>query len=475
MKNSKLFKALALLMAICITFSACGTNIAATIPDTEAPAQDAPVLSDQIVADKLTNTTVSEDPEKGTYREGVALVKYDGQLTQQIVEQLGCVAAEPMYAGSSWYSLTLPTGMDTVEKVKYLRELGCFEKVDYDYIMNITAEVTSANVSSNPNYDAQTNLHGTHKIPEGWEEVAKNGKHPGGSPDVVVAVIDTGVDYNHLDLRNNIWINPAEIPDNGIDDDGNGYIDDINGWNCVGDNNNPMDDNGHGTHVAGIIAAENNDQGGIGVAYNCKIMVLKAGSSSGTFNDSDIVEAVRYAYMNGASVINMSFAGTVISAALEETFKDAYNTCVLVAAAGNDAICNQPYCKDHIEQPPIPYYPAALPYVIGVMSTNADGSAPSFFTNFDHHSYNSYEYEVFAVGEAVFSTWPGNKYAYLNGTSMATPMVAGIAALLRSAYPDRETYSTKYLQSQIVNTGEILAYEKTVANAYDALTKIPAP
>ena len=488
MKN--VVKLLSVLMVLCMLLSSCAqgvVEVANAIIDTpeENGAVNSVISNSEITnvpspeQDKTENLSATTNtnnaiPEAGTYNEGVVLVKYDGEFTENVLAQLDFVSAEPLYMGSSWHTVTLGESMDTVEAVEYLNELGCFEKVDYDYIMGVTADTASAEVSGNPNYASQKN-HSVHKIPEGWEEVKKNGKHPGGSPDVIVAVIDTGVDYNHLDLRNNIWVNLAEIPDNGIDDDGNGYIDDINGWDCVGDDNDPMDDNGHGTHVAGIIAAENNKIGGVGVAYNCKIMVLKAGSSSGYFNNSDIAEAIQYAYMNGASVINMSFAGSFISFAVEEALKSAYNTCVLVAAAGNDAICNQPYCKDHITQPPTPFYPAALPYVIGVMSTNADGSAVSFFSNFDHYSYNSYEYEVFAVGEDVFSTWPGNKYATLCGTSMSTPAVAGIAALLRSAYPDRETYSTKYLQSQIVNTGTVLAWEKSIANVYDALTKLPAP
>lgn len=428
---------------------------------------------------EASKTTIGEP--KGEYNEGIALVKYDGEFTDAMVEQLGIKSATKLYNGSKWYSLTLRDATKTQESVQYFNDLGCFEAVDYDYVMGSDAETESVDVSCNPDYEKQKH-HPTHKIPEGWEEVKKNGKHPGGNSDVIVAVIDTGVDYTHLDLRNNIWINTAEIPDNGKDDDGNGYIDDVYGWDCVGNDNNPMDDNGHGTHVAGIIAAENNKIGGVGIAYNSKIMVLKAGNSSGYFNNSDIAEAIQYAYMNGASVINMSFGGSFISIAVEEALENAYNSCVLVAAAGNDGACNNLSCKtcDVVGVS----YPAALPYVIGVMSTNAEGTAVSSFSNYDHNPHNSIEYEVYAVGEAIPSCWPGNKYASLNGTSMAAPTVSGIAALLRSAYPDRNTYSTKYLQSQIVNTGTINPYnyltEKTdgdhsVANVYEALTQIPKP
>lgn len=416
----------------------------------------------------------------GKYNEGIVLVKTAGAFNEADLGDLEYVSAEPLYKGSNWYSIRLSDTDKTEEAVAYLTELGAFAAVDYDYIMS-AGTVEAIDVSSNPDYAKQQYLD-DHKIYDSWQYAADNGRNPGGSSDVVVAVIDTGVDYSHLDLRNNIWINTAEIPGNGIDDDGNGYIDDVYGWNFVGDNNDPKDDNGHGTHVAGIIAAENNDIGSVGVAYNCKVMVLKAGNSSGYFNNSDIAEAIRYAYMNGASVINMSFGGSVISMAAKDALENAYNSCILVAAAGNDSACNNLSCP--ICQNVEVAYPAALPYVIGVMSTNHDGSRVSSFSNYDHYPYGSTEYEVYAAGEAIPSCWPGNRYAMLNGTSMAAPVVSGIAALLRSYYSDREVYSTKYIQSQIVNTGTRNPYNRvtesfdtkhSVANAYEALTRLPKP
>ncbi len=430
--------------------------------------------------DISTGNTLVSSP-KGDYNEGVVLVKVKDTLDTSSFGDLEYTAVEALFDGSSWYVVTLADATATEAAVAYLSNVDAFEKVDYDYVMGVTADVSSVNVSGNPHYGKHKHHH-VHKIPEGWQHIKDNGKQPGGSNDVVVAVIDTGVDYTHLDLCNNIWVNTAEIAGNGKDDDGNGYIDDVYGWDCVGNDKDPMDDNGHGTHVAGIIAAENNDLGGVGIAYNCKIMVLKAGNSSGYFNNSDIAEAIQYAYMNGASVINMSFGGSNISVAVEEALENAYNSCVLVAAAGNDGACNNLSCQTcDIKKVS---YPAALPYVIGVMSTNADGSAVSGFSNYDHNPYNSIEYEVYAVGEGIPSTWPGNKYADLNGTSMAAPTVSGIAALLRSAYPDRETYSTKFIQSQIVNTGSQNPYNAllkttddahSVANVYEALTQLPKP
>lgn len=453
---------------------------AAPAPDGGAaatPAPDAAPAGDG--AASAAGGSLSTAP-KGTYNPGTVLVKVEDAFDSAALEGVAYTEATPLYPGSRWYTVRLAEEDATEEAVARLTAGGAFAAVDYDYVMSAGA-TDPTDVSCNPDYGKQEN-HQTHKVPDGWKYAYDHGRRPGGSSDVVVAVIDTGVDYTHLDLRNNIWVNTGEIPGNGIDDDGNGYVDDVYGWDFVGDDADPMDDNGHGTHVAGIIAAENNGIGGVGVAYNSKVMVLKAGNSSGYFNNSDIAEAIQYAYMNGASVINMSFGGSFISLSVEEALENAYNACVLVAAAGNDGACNALGCKE-CENVAVSY-PAALPYVIGVMSTNHDGTAVSSFSNYDHHPYNSIEYEVYAVGEAVPSCWPGNRYATLNGTSMAAPTVSGIAALLRSYYTDRETYSTKFIQSQIVNTGTRNPYNAvykdvdsahTVANVYEALTRLPKP
>ena len=491
MKKNYVIRLFALMLVLCTLFlNSC--DVVANVIDKFIPSDDS-------VADNTGNVDNNEEVDlgdewpnlggrdesdhggglpNGEYNEGVVLVKYTGE-DENVFSGLAIQSAEPLYDGAAWFVLELLDSTKTVEMVQAFAELDIFDYVDYDYIMD--ADGPKDEAEANPNYDDQVNL-GLSNIPHGWTQ---NGKAPGGSPDVIVAVIDTGVDYNHLDLRNNIWTNPAEIPNNGIDDDGNGYIDDVYGWDCVGNDNDPMDDNGHGTHVAGIIAAENNKEGGIGVAYNCKVMVLKAGNSSGYFNNSDIAEAIQYAYMNGASVINMSFGGSNISLAVEEALGEAYNTTILVAAAGNDSLCNNLACDVHYPAVGVSY-PAALPYVIGVMSTDKDGKHASSFSNYDHYPYDSIEYEVYAVGEGVGSTWPSNKYACLNGTSMAAPTVAGIAALLRSYYTDREVYSTKFIQSQIVNTGTVNPHiilnnehvtdtAHSVADVVEAMTKLPKP
>ena len=476
----------AIALVLCFALSGCALvfeHVASSLPTEQAIAKLPNASVEEILNANTQQSASAQKPQgdkkyapTGDYNKGVVLVKNKDGVSKSALSDISYTSVEQLYVGSSWYKITLKDNQDTEEAVKALAKTEHFEEVDYDYIMQADGEVQSIDISGNsyaPNPEHLNKL----AVQDAWQYALDNDSPAGGIADVIVAVIDTGVDYNHEDLRNNIWINTAEIPDNGIDDDGNGYVDDVRGWDCVGNDNDPMDDNGHGTHVAGIVAAENNKVGTVGVAFNCKVMVLKAGTSSGYFNNSDIVEAIQYAYMNGASVINMSFGGYSISIAVEDALMDAYNQCVLVAAAGNDSFCNNLSCPTHAPAGQVGVcYPAALPYVIGVMSCDNSGIYRSDFSNFDHKPNDSVEYEVYAPGEAIPSTWPGNKYARLNGTSMAAPTVAGIAALLRSYYTDREVYSNKYIQSQIVNTGTKSPDGLyTVADAYLALTQIPTP
>jgi len=239
-----------------------------------------------------------------------------------------------------------------------------------------------------------------------------------GSSSVVIAVIDTGVDYTHPDLAANIWTNPGEIADNRKDDDGNGYTDDIRGWNFVSDDNDPDDDYGHGTHCAGIIAAVgDNNLGVTGICWKACIMPLKFLDSSGNGYTSDAISAILYANQAGADVISLSWGGTVYSRALKEAIDES--SAVVACAAGNDGA----------DSDRSPVYPAAYTssQIISVAATDCNDKLASF------SNYGATSVDIAAPGVQIRSTWPDYQYRYLSGTSMATPHVSGVAALLKAS------------------------------------------
>ncbi|HRJ41138.1 MAG TPA: S8 family serine peptidase [Caldilineaceae bacterium] len=323
---------------------------------------------------------------------------------------------------------------------------------------------TSATAFSDPLYSQQWHLAAAN-IPAAWDYLTSQALPPGGNRNIVVAVIDTGVDYTHPDLAVNLWTNSREIAGNGIDDDGNGFADDIHGVTVVSNqpSGDPMDDHGHGTHVAGIIAAQaGNNRGGVGVAYNTQIMAIKAAQYSGVLSASDIAEAIYYAVQQGADVINMSFGGYARSQLEEDALAVAFGQAVLVAAAGNDGKINLP-CPGGRDM-----YPAAYNWVLGVMAS-APGGGRASFSNYDCTPHDSHEYELLAPGVDVWSSLPFEQYAAWDGTSMATPVVAGIAALARTRWADKNVYSSRFIM------GQIAANASPVANALAALTVAPRP
>ncbi len=267
-----------------------------------------------------------------------------------------------------------------------------------------------------PNDAKYSSLWGMEKIdmPSAWGSST-------GSQSVVVAVIDTGVDYTHPDLAQNMWVNPGEIAGNGKDDDANGYIDDIYGVNVLSNTGNPYDDNSHGTHVSGTIGAVgNNGLGVAGVNWQVRIMGVKFLSAGGGGTLYGAVAGINYAVANGAQVINASWGGGGFSQALYNSINTARSAGVLfVAAAGNSGLDNDLY----------PNYPAAydLDNIISVAATGQNDSLASF------SNYGLVSTDIAAPGVSILSTVPGGGYASYSGTSMATPHVAGVAALVKAA------------------------------------------
>jgi subtilisin family serine protease len=248
--------------------------------------------------------------------------------------------------------------------------------------------------------------------PEAWELTTA-------TPAVAVAVIDSGVDTTHPDLAPNTWSNPGESgggkETNGIDDDLDGLIDDVHGWDWVGNDANPADANGHGTHVAGTIGARGNDGIGVaGVSWNSALMALRVLDASGSGSLADVIAADSYAAPHGAAVVNESFGGTGFSQAEYDAIRAAPGT-LFVAAAGNAGASNDTS----------PTYPCAydLPNLICVAATDQQDALAGF------SNYGATTVDLGAPGSRIVSDRPGGTYAYMSGTSMATPHVSGAAAL----------------------------------------------
>ena len=316
--------------------------------------------------------------------------------------------------------------------------LGAFN-TDYGYgLVNANAAVSLTLNRSNP-FPAFPDLGGNNwaldvtNVPEVWNQnITGNG--------IVVAVVDTGVDYTHPDLDGNIWRNPGEIAGNGIDDDRNGYIDDIRGWDFVSGDNNPMDLNwdGHGTHVAGVIAAERNNFGITGVAYNAKIMPVRVLDTFGSGSPNDVAAGIRYAADNGANVINLSLGNEFVpSNVINNAIQYANNKgSVVVMAAGNSGV----------DQPD---YPARNADSLGIAVGSIDINGRMADTS-NRAGSKPLDYLV-APGVDIYSTTPDNTYETYSGTSMATPQVAGVAALVLSANPTLTPAQVEHILTTTAN------------------------
>jgi subtilisin family serine protease len=292
---------------------------------------------------------------------------------------------------------------------------------------------------------------------------------------IVVAVLDTGLDLTHQVFvsTSGIWVNSGETgtdtqghnkSNNGIDDDNNGFIDDVHGWNFVAGSNSPSDDNGHGTHVSGIVlGVEQNILGSPLAASRVQIMPLKFMDSNGTGSTSGAVQAIDYAIANGARIINNSWGGSGYSQSLNDALTYAYNRGLFIAsAAGNYST------SDDSGQSPL--YPASLtiPSQLTVAASDINDNLSTY------SSYGSSSVQVAAPGDSVESSYNTGGYAYLSGTSMATPFVSGVAALMLVESPQLTGYQVKQLIMSSVDSVSALSGKVSTAGRVNAKAAVMA-
>lgn len=368
---------------------------------------------------------------------------------------------------------------DAAVAARHLRESGLFAAVAPNFGVRLFATYPN-----DPRLGEQWWVHDDTgadvRLPEAWDVTH-------GSTSIVIAILDTGVDTGHPDLAGKIWTNPGEIAANGIDDDGNGFIDDLHGWDFGGNDANPnpepmfdeigLDEGFHGTMCAGIAAAAtHNSEGGAGAGWNSRILPIRIFDANGEASAEGIADAIGYAVDNGANVISMSF-GAPDDAGVPEFFQaliDVANAAgvVCVAAAGNDGV-----------DTPL-QYPAACAHVIATGATD-ENNARAEFSNFGSYV------DVAAPGAFMFSTicrnyvvddlsqifylyffyWDGETpYMYADGTSFSCPLVAGVCALVLAQHPG---LGSDAMRDRLVNTGDPVAYDEPIGprvNAYGAVT-----
>ncbi len=410
----------------------------------------------------FTKGSLSTTQSHAQYKAGEVIVKFKSGRT---VHNLGPVRTthglkERKNLGESSTMLLEFNAKSSIEQViQDLEETGEVEYAEPNYLRKVSAV-------TDPMYNNLWGLKNTGqsilgvlgkpgidiKVETAWSKTK-------GSSSIVVGIIDTGMDISHPDLKSRIWVNTKEIANDGKDNDGNGYIDDVNGFDFAGNNKTVFDgsEDSHGTHVAGTIAASSNTIGITGIAPNVKVMPLKfISASSGSIADE--VEAVNYAKKKGVKIINMSIGGYGYSQAEYDAIKNA--NALFVVASGNEGNNNDQ---------PDPSYPAAytLGNIVSVAAVDNQGNFPSW------SNYGVESTDLAAPGHRILSTLPGNKYDYYSGTSMATPHVTGVAALVLSKYPSSSPAKVKeYLMKTTTPLASLKGKVKTggLVNAGKALT-----
>ena len=413
------------------------------------------IATDPVLEPSLDDTATNEiiikvDPDMSPVAMETALESVDGEVvetTQELgiqlieVEDVGVEEAVAILEGNPQIEYAEPNFVvsiaDTFPNDPRFEEL---------YALNNTGQTGGI-----PDADIDS--------PEGWELQT-------GSSDTVIGVIDTGVDYTHPDLDDNMWTNPGEIRDNGIDDDGNGYVDDYFGYDFVNSDGDPFDDNSHGTHVSGTIAGEGNNGTGItGTSWDGQIMALKFLDASGFGTTFDAIQAVEYATMMGADLTSNSWGGGGFSEGLAEAIAaSGEEEMLFVAAAGNNGSDTDVFS----------FYPASydLDNIISVAATD-DRDNLAGFSNFGDTTV-----DLGAPGVNILSTVPEGGYGFKDGTSMATPHVAGVVSLLLAEEPGLNAEEAKDIILSSVDPIPALEGRSVTGgrlNAFNSLAELGPP
>ncbi|MBI4127673.1 MAG: S8 family serine peptidase, partial [Parcubacteria group bacterium] len=431
----------------------------------------------------LSKPSVRARDETGLYRRGEVIVKLKGD---EKLRALGLspyardlTTIEPIEIGGEvYYRFVINEATSVRAMADLLRTNPEVEFAEPNYLMHAAA----VNIPSDPRYQDQRAIFEKIKAPDAWGITT-------GSRNVVVAVLDSGVDIDHPDLAANIWINPREIPSNNLDDDGNGFIDDVHGWdfltnsnnvspkpNGVDDNLNGQTDEGvsHGSYVAGIIGAVGgNGEGGVGAAWQVTILPIRVLDSEGDGDTLRVAQGIDYAVRNGAAIINMSFGGA-FAEVLTPTLTRAWEAgTLLVAATGNtalnlDSIPQSPVCND-----------ADNNIIIGVSSVTLLDQ-PSSFTSFGALCSDIAAPSENFLGPLFHEPTLGytDRYgSFIGGTSVSSALVSGMAALIKSFEP---TWSNVALRDKIIqagfdDVGLNLRYGKGRINFLKGLTALRLP
>jgi subtilisin family serine protease len=455
-----------------VLLSACGSQTG-TLTGTKEASSAVENVAAQTANLKAKVLADAKGARLGSYRDRELIVMFKSGLNSSLVssihQRVQAKVAKKVYGMPDIDVVTLPEGTSVIDAVQQYMDDPSVECAEPNYLRQVRA--TTPNDEFFPQQWALRN-NGAFADGKAGDDIKAYlaWDITTGSNAIIVADIDTGVDYNHPDLVTNIWRNTGETScTDGIDNDSNGFVDDCPGWDFKNGDNDPMDDNGHGTFVAGIIGAKaNNGIGMAGVMWNVRIMALKAFDSDGVGDVADIISAVNYAVKNGARIINASYGAGTYSQAEKDAINAANTAGVLfVAAAGNDG-ANNDYT---------PFYPSNynLPNIISVAATDQKDLLASF-SNFGTSSVH-----LAAPGVYILSTLPDNGYQnkeFFPGTSMAAPHVAGTAGLLMTYYQDFTIQQIKdTILASVDKLPNLTNYVSTGGrlNAYEAISSLLTP